>query len=104
MKTHLEAKDGSQGDLPAAVEVVDIGHKRQRRRQPGIRTDAASIHSPEQSVQGDRASPEAVRAHLYNIKPSIPSHHGAGTVGPMGLQALGVLVHNVQYGSRDVQQ
>lgn len=44
---HLEAKHGTQGNLPAAVEVVDVGHQRQRSRQSGVRTDATSIHSPQ---------------------------------------------------------
>lgn len=45
--TYLKAKNGAKRNLPAAVKVVDVRHQRQRRRQPGIRTDAASIHSPE---------------------------------------------------------
>lgn len=62
---YLQAKDGAQRDLPAAVEVVDICHQGQRRRQPGVTADLASIHSPQQCLQGDRASPKGVRSHLH---------------------------------------
>lgn len=61
---YLQAKNGAQRDLPAAVEVMDVRHQRQRRRQPGIGADAASVHSPQQRLQRDRASPKGVRAHL----------------------------------------
>lgn len=67
---HLQAKDGAQRDLPAAVEVVDVRHQRQRRRQPGVWADAASVHSPQQCLQGDRASPEGVRSHLH-VRPTV---------------------------------